>query len=429
MPRRELAAVPTSAGVGVGERGRGVVVVAELTPAEAAALDGGAVSAVATAAGAPLSHASILVRSLGIPAVTGAGRELLDIPDGVPVLVDGDAGRVVVDPSPGEIDAARARQDDAGRRRDEARRRAVEPASTLDGRRVAVLANAGGLDDARRAVDEGADGIGMLRSEFAFLGRTAPPGEDEQYDTYRAVARVVGERPLVIRTLDLGADVPAWEPAAEANPALGNRGLRLMLGRRELFDTQLRAVARLARDRPLGLMFPMVTTIEELRRAKACLEEAGGETGIAARIDLGMTVEVPAAALTAEVFARAVDFFAVGTNDLTQYTLACDRGNAAVATLADGLHPAVLRLIGEVAAAGRRHGRPVCVVGELAADPVGLTVLLGLGVPAVSVRPNAVAAVKQLVRGVVMDEAAALAEAAQAAESAAAVRDLAARIR
>ena len=423
-----LVGVPTAPGAGVGPvvryAGRAlhaegeVVVASDLTPADVASFAAAVPAAVVTVAGAPLSHAAILARSLGIPVVLGLGPELMAVPPGTTVLVDGDAGTVRVAPSPEEVEGAHARQRAARQEQDEARRVGAAPAFTRDGCAVPVVANVGGPDDARLAVSEGADGVGMLRTEFAFLGRPGPPSEREQYLAYRAVADAIGERPLVVRTLDLGADVPAWDLDPEPNPALGNRGIRLALARPDLLRTQLTALAQLAQDRAIDVMFPMVTTVDELRRAKAAVPLRAG---------VGITVEVPAAAVTAELFAPMVDFFAIGTNDLTQYTLATDRGNAAVAALADGLHPAVLRLIGEVTAAGGRHGRPVCVVGELASDPLAVPVLLGLGVASLSVRPNAVAAVKQVVRTVTIDDARALAAAALEAESAVSVRDLVAR--
>lgn len=292
----------------------------------------------------------------------------------------------------------------------------------LDGLVVPVLANVGSPGEAQVAVAAGADGVGMLRTEFAFLGRAESPSEQEQYNAYRGVADAVGDRPLVVRTLDLGADIPTWGGAVEANPALGNRGLRFTLGAPELFETQLRAIVRLAEHRPLQVMFPMVTTIDEVRAARACLDAV--TTALPGAIEIGITVEVPAAALTAEAFAPLVDFFAIGTNDLTQYTLAADRSNAAVAVLADGLHPGVLRLIRAVTATGEAHQRPVEVVGELGCDRLAVAVLLGLGVSALSVRPNAVATVKQAVRAVRLDDARRLAEIALQAESAPAVRRL-----
>lgn len=430
-PERVLAGVPTSPGVAAGPVVHlpldpagpgGVVVAGDLSPADVLALDRPAVVALATAAGAPLSHASILARSLGIPVVTGLGPDVVALLAGAFVLVDGDAGTVCVDPAPARLEEAAARGGAAASRSDEARRRAAEPACTVDGRVVPVLANVGSPHEARAAVLAGADGVGMLRTEFAFLGRPDPPGEQDQFEAYLGVADAVGDRPLVVRTLDLGADIPTWGGVTEMNPALGNRGLRLALSRPGLLETQLRAVARLAGRRPLQVMFPMVTTVDELRDARACL--AAVSSAPPGAIEIGITVEVPAAALTAVAFAPLVDFFAVGTNDLTQYTLAVDRANAAVAGLADGMHPGVLRLIHAVTLAGAAHGRPVEVVGELGCDPLAVPLLIGLGVGALSVRPNAVATVKQAVRGVHPDRARRLAEAALRAESAAAVRRL-----
>lgn len=433
-PRRQrpsLAGKATAPGVGFGPAVRppthdrsGVLVTADLTPADAAAIDPSKITAVVIAAGAPLSHAAIVVRSLGIPAVAGTGHELLDIPAGTDLLVDGDTGIVRIDPTASEIELARARQLAGLRMRDDARRLGAGPAATTDGHVVGVAANVGGTDDARLAVREGADGVGMLRTEFAFLGRDEPPDEEAQYRAYRDVADALGDRPLVVRTLDLGADIPAWNAPPEPNPALGNRGIRLTLSDPGLFRTQLRAVTRLARDRPIGVMFPMVTTVSELLEARAYLDES--PVGADA-LRVGITVEVPAAALIAEVFAPNVDFFAIGSNDLTQYALATDRANSAVADLADGLHPAVLKLIREVTAAAERHERTVSVVGELASDPLAIPVLMGLGVTSLSVRPNAVAAVKQVVRQVNLGEARLLSARAISAESSAEVRQLAAR--
>jgi len=429
-----LVGVPTSPGAGAGPvvrpTGRapaaGVVVAGDLTPGDVMALDAGSVRAVATAAGAPLSHAAIVARSRGIPLVTGLGPAVLDIPEGTLVLVDGGAGTVHVDPEPSVVEAAAARQRAAAARDDEAQARAMDAARTVDGHLVPVVANVGGPDEARVAIAAGADGVGMLRTEFAFLDRPHPPGEDEQYLAYRRVADALDGRPLVVRTLDLGADIPAWGGMAEPNPALGNRGLRFTLTAPDLLETQLRAVIRLAAERPVQVMFPMVTGVDEVRAARACLDRLVDRSGSAPTVEVGITVEVPAAAVTAEAFAPLVDFFAIGSNDLTQYTLAADRQNAAVAALADGLHPAVLRLIRLVAYAGEVHRRPVEIVGEMATDPLAIPIILGLGVTMLSVRPNAVATVKQAVRATSLAKARGLAEAALDAESAAAVRRLAA---
>lgn len=413
-------AVGVVAAAGSGMPG-GVVVAADLTPGQVVALGAGVV-AVATAGGAPLSHAAILARSLGVPVVTGLGPEILALPAGTAVLVDGHTGTVHVRPGPAEVEAAGRRARHAALAQEQARRRATEPAVTVDGQAVAVVANVGTADETALAVAAGADGIGMLRTEFAFLNRADAPGEDEQYLAYRAVADALGDRPLVVRTLDLGADIPAWGGEPEANPALGNRGIRFTLGAPALLDAQLRAIARLAEERPVQVMFPMVTTVDEVRQARARLEAVARPAAV---LDVGVTVEVPAAAVCADALAPAVDFLTVGSNDLTQYTLAVDRANAAVAGLADGLHPAVLRLVaGVCAAAGGRHRLPVTIVGELASDPAAVPVLLGLGIGTLSVRPNAVAAVKQAVRAVSLADARRLAGAALDAGSASAVRAL-----
>lgn len=404
----------------------GVVVAADLTPGDVMALDAGAVRAVATAAGAPLSHAAIVARSRAIPLVTGLGPAVLEIPEGTPVLVDGGAGTVHVDPEPSVVQAAEARHRAAAARDAEGHALAAHAARTVDGHLVPVVANVGGPDEARVAIAAGADGVGMLRTEFAFLDRPHPPGEDEQYEAYRGVADALDGRPLVVRTLDLGADIPAWGGVPEPNPALGNRGLRFTLTAPDLLETQLRAVVRLAAERPVQVMFPMVTGVDEVRAARSCLHRLVDRSGSTPTVEVGITVEVPAAAVTAEAFAPLVDFFAIGSNDLTQYTLAADRQNAAVAALADGLHPAVLRLIRLVADAGEVHHRPVEIVGELATDPFAVPIILGLGVTTLSVRPNAVATVKQAVRATSLAEARGLAEAALDAESAAAVRRLSA---
>ncbi|HEX2699319.1 MAG TPA: putative PEP-binding protein [Acidimicrobiales bacterium] len=430
-----LAGVPTSPGVGSGPvahlpaggppgRPGSVVVAADVTPAQMAVLTPATVAAVATAAGAPLSHAAILARSLGLPVVTGLGPDLMAIRPGTPVLVDGDAGTVHVDPPVALVQAAAARAVADRRHLEDAVRRAMAPAVTCEGCTVPVLVNVGDAAEARTAVAGGADGVGMLRTEFTFLDRADAPAEDEQYRAYHAVADAIGVRPLVVRTLDLGADIPAWGSADEPNPALGNRGVRFSLATPRLLETQLRAIARLAADRPVRVMFPMVTTVDEVHAARACLDRIAGVAGTRSRIEVGITVEVPAAALTADALAPLVDFFAIGTNDLTQYTLAADRANAAVAGLADGMHPAVLRLISEVTAAGDRHGRAVEVVGELACDPLAVGLLIGLGVTELSVRPNAVPVVKQAVRTIRLDGARALAKTALDATSATAVRRL-----
>ena len=381
----------------------GIVLAADLTPADTAALDRELVRGIATAYGGPTSHSAILARSLGIPAAVGLGEQLLDVPEGAPLALDGDAGAVVVDPAE---ELVRDYERRSAEREEEARRArasAQRPAQTRDGRRIEVVANVGSPEDVDAAVASGAEGVGLLRTEFLFLERDSVPTEDEQYAAYADIAERLQGRPLILRTLDVGADKPLpYVPRrAEANPFLGVRGIRLGLAQPELLETQLRAALRVAALHPLKVMFPMVTTLAEyhqavslLDRAREHLEERGETAG---PMEVGIMVEVPAAALAADAFAPEVDFFSIGTNDLVQYTMAAERGNEAVAGLADGLHPAVLRLIRSVAAVAEAHGKWVGVCGELAADPLAVPVLVGLGVSELSVNPPAIPATKEAV--------------------------------
>jgi multiphosphoryl transfer protein len=406
----------------------GVLVAADVAPADVVRLDPARVEGLATAGGGPTSHAAILARAAGIPAVVGLGSELLGVQDGTMLVVDGDDGVVHIDPDAPTLRGLSARRD-ASRARDEAaRKQAVAPAATRDGVSVEVMANAGSLADAHAALTGGADGIGLLRTEFLFLKRDAAPDEDEQYRAYDAIAQVMGQRPVVLRTLDAGADKPLayLDHGGEANPFLGVRGIRLGLQEPALLRTQLRAALRAAMSHPIRIMFPMVSTLEELTAARALVEEATSELRAqgweAAPPAIGVMIEVPSAALQAQLFAAEVDFFSIGTNDLAQYVMAAERGNERVARLADGLHPAVLRLIGEVGAAAEEHGIPAGVCGELAGDRLATALLIGLGITELSMAPPAVASIKAIVRE--LDSAAARAVARQALE-----RDDAASVR
>jgi phosphoenolpyruvate-protein phosphotransferase/dihydroxyacetone kinase phosphotransfer subunit len=405
--------------------GAGIIVAPDLTPAQTAALEPSVVQGIATAFGGPTSHSAILARSLGLPAVVGLGEALLALPEDTPLALDGDAGVAYPNP-PAEVSAeyeerAQARAEVVRA----ARAAAQDPATTRDGTTIEVAANVGSLADVPAALASGADGVGLLRTEFLFLDRAAMPDEEEQYHAYVGVARALEGRPLVLRTLDVGADkpLPYVEQPPEANPYLGQRGLRLGLARPDVLEVQLRAALRVAAEYPVKIMFPMVATIEEFRAAVCLLESAREESG-QPRPDVGVMVEVPSVALVADAFADEVDFFSVGTNDLTQYTLAAERGNERVAAIADPLHPAVLRLIQLVAEAARTHGKWVGVCGEVAGDTLATPVLLGLGVTELSAAPPLVPSVKDAVRAVELDEARTLAADALRLESAADVRDL-----
>ncbi|HEX4357377.1 MAG TPA: phosphoenolpyruvate--protein phosphotransferase [Pseudonocardia sp.] len=405
----------------------GVLVAADLTPAEAAGLDRDRVDAVLLAYGSPTAHSVILLRALGIPAVVGAGPAVLEIAAGTPLAVDGSRGELVVNP---DADAMRAFADRAGEladRQREASAHAGEAAATRDGTPIPVAANLGSVADAVTATEGGADLAGLVRTEFLFLDRDRAPDATEQETTYRAIAAAMGGRRITLRTLDVGGDKPlSYVPMpAEANPFLGVRGIRLALARPELLAEQLLAVVRVAHDTPVDLMFPMVATLDELLAARRALDGAVERVGrgVPPGLRVGIMVEVPAAALKAAVFAPHVDFFSIGTNDLTQYALAAERGNDAVAALGDALDPGVLRLIEAVCAAAG-DDTLVAVCGEAAADEQATAVLLGLGVRELSVTPRAVARVKQAVRAVDLPAARALATEALRAESAAAVRAL-----
>jgi phosphocarrier protein FPr len=425
---RVVAAITGEQRAGPGEPG--IVVAGELTPADAAGLDPDLVRGIATAHGSVTAHAAILARALGLPAAVGLGDAVLVVAEGTPLLLDGDAGTLLVDPPPAELAAARERRERAAARRAAALERASEPGAMRDGARVEVFANLGSAAEAAKAVELGAEGVGLLRTEFLFLDRAQLPGEDEQVETLREIARALQGRPLVVRTLDAGADkpLPALPMPAEANPFLGVRGIRLALQRPEILATQLRAILRVAAEHPVKAMLPMVATLSEIQATRALLEEARAATGIVAPLDLGIMVEVPAAALTAARLAPHVDFFSLGTNDLTQYTMAAERGDERLAALLAGPQPAVLRLVRATVEAAAAHGRWVGVCGELAGDPAAAVLLAGLGVTELSMAPALIAEAKAALRAVDLADARAAAHAALDAEDADAARRLAAAL-
>ena len=384
-----------------------VLVTDELLPGDAATLDPDRVAGVATAHGGATGHAAIIARSLGVPTVVGLGPSLLAVPEGTPLLLDGDAGTVRVDPDPAAAELHREQSAAADARHAVALEHAAGPAVTLDGVGIDVFANLGDIDGAPAAVEQGAEGVGLLRTEFLFLDRDELPDEDEQAEAYATVARGLGGRPLIIRTLDVGADKPlrALPQEPEANPFLGRRGIRLQLARRDLLSAQLRAVLRTAAEHPVKVMFPMVATIGEVRAARAALDEARRDLGIDPPLEVGVMVEVPAVAVDAERFARELDFLSIGTNDLAQYTMAAERGNEHVAALAAGPVPAVLRLIDLTVRGAQAHGRWVGVCGELAGDVDGARLLAGLGVSELSMAPPRIADVKQTLRELDLERA------------------------
>ncbi len=399
-----------------------ILVARDLAPSETAGLDRALVLGFATEQGSATAHTAILARALGLPAVVGIAGLVEAVHDGQAVLLDGDEGTLVIDPPADAVTAVGAPGQIASD---------AEPAVTRDGRRVEVGCNAAGVEDARRAAAAGADGIGLLRSEFLFLKSDRLPTEDEQVAVLEEVTTAMAGRPVILRTLDVGADkpLPALPQPPEANPALGVRGLRLQLLRRpDLLVDQLRAALRVSARHPLLLMFPMVSTLDEVRRAKALLAQARRDVDPSATdgtgMQVGIMIEVPAAAISADVLAAEVDFFSLGTNDLTQYLFAVDRTNPELAPLADSLHPAMLRMIDQVVKAAHRRHRWVGVCGEMASDLWAVPLLVGLGIDELSVHPPAVARVKALVRSLDAAECARAARAALKLDSGAAVRRL-----
>ncbi|WP_197329946.1 phosphoenolpyruvate--protein phosphotransferase [Ralstonia syzygii] len=403
-----------------------ILVAQDLSPSDTAALDTRRIAGIVTAQGGPTSHTAILTRTLGIPAVVAAGPAVLDVASGTQAIVDGSGGQLYLDPDDAGIASAKAwLQEDAARAQREQAERGL-PARTRDGHTVEIAANVNLPAQAIEAVTLGAEGVGLMRTEFLFLERDHAPDEDEQYDVYAAMLAALGGRPLIVRTLDIGGDkqVPHLNLPKEENPFLGVRGARLLLRRPDLMEPQLRALYRAAGSGgPLSIMFPMITSLDEVIALRAACERIRAELGAPA-VPLGIMVEVPAAALLADRLAEHVDFFSIGTNDLTQYTLAIDRQHPDLAAEADSLHPAVLRLIQLAVQGATRRGRWVGVCGGLAGDPFGALLLTGLGVHELSMSPRDIPAVKARLRDAHVRQLTELAGQALACASAEDVRAL-----
>lgn len=391
-----------------------VVLAHDLTPSETAGLNKQFVLAFATEAGGPTSHTAILAGAHEIPSVVGIGSFLADVSGGETVIIDGDHGEVIIDP---DADCLARYQVNAARSKsvsEKLRLRGGEKSVTRDGTDIPVYGNIEFPDEIELCRERGADGIGLYRTEFLYLGSTQDRTEEDHLAAYQQVAQAFPGRPIVIRTLDLGADkVPRRLKSyfdGEANPELGLRSIRLSLSDKDLFKTQLRAILRAA---PLGdvrVMFPLISSLTELRQAKMILKDVcedllEQEAHFRGDIPIGMMVEVPAAAMMADLFAREVDFFSIGTNDLIQYTLAADRGNPAVSPYYNASDPAILRLIQMIVAAARRNGIPVTVCGQMSSDPKYVPLLVGLGVRELSATPQAIPQVKAVIRSISIEQA------------------------
>jgi phosphotransferase system enzyme I (PtsI) len=403
-----------------------ILVTHDLTPSLTVQLDRETIRAIATDAGTRTSHVAILARSLGLPAVVGLRDATLKLHGGEEVILDGSSGVVIANPTPTQVAAysARAQRELS----DTAELQALSGAEpvTLDGVRITLRANVDLPEEAEAAANSGAEGVGLMRTEFLVVGRATMPDEEEQYRAYTRVVTAFAGKPVVIRTFDVGGDkLPVGGYPTEANPFLGWRAIRMCLDEPELFKTQLRALLRAATHGDVRIMLPLVVTVDEVRQARRLLGEAAAELdarGVEYRHDLplGVMVETPAAALAADSLIGEVAFFSIGTNDLVQYTLAVDRGNANLASRFTPLHPAVLRLIRRTVEVGVANGLEVSVCGEMASQPIMAFALIGLGVRQLSVAARSVPLVKRIVRGVSAEIAA---EAAQAALAARTARD------
>ncbi len=388
---------------------RSVAVAADLPPSVTAELDRSLLAGIAMEAGSRTAHAVILARALGIPAVVGVHGLLQAVEEAHSIAVDGDAGEVLLDPSPQEIEQRRAAAAAAAAA---ALELSTSPLVTRDGTRVVLAANIGRPEEARSALERGAEAIGLFRTEFLFMGRREAPDEDEQARAYAEVLQAFGERPVVIRLIDLGGDKQlAYLPLdPEDNPFLGVRGLRLVERHAELLMTQLRAILEAGRRTATQpwIMAPMVADLDDVHRLHELVEQAAGEsapTSAARAPQVGVMIEVPAAVTLADKIAKEVAFMSIGTNDLTQYLLAADRTNPALSARQDPMHPAVLRAISATAAAAREAGIPIAVCGEMAGDPAGALALVGLGVGELSMQPASFTSVKRALAGVTVDAA------------------------
>jgi phosphotransferase system enzyme I (PtsI) len=401
-----------------------ILVTHDLTPSLTVQLDRGAIAGIATDAGTRTSHVAILARSLGLPAIVGLRTATQQLKGGEIAILDGSTGLLSINPSHREIVSCRERARQEALAEVELSHLANLDAVTTDGVRITLRANVDLPEEAELAAKSGAEGVGLMRTEFLVVGRATMPDEDEQYKAYTRVVQAFNGRPVVIRTFDVGGDkLPVGGYATEPNPFLGWRAIRMCLDQPELFGVQLRALLRAAVHGDVQIMLPLVVTVDEVRQARALLDQAARDldargANFRRDVPLGVMIETPAAALACDTFVGDVAFFSIGTNDLVQYTLAVDRGNANLATRFTPLHPAVLKLIRRTVVTAEENQLTVAVCGEMASQPLMAFALIGLGVRQLSVAPRSVPLVKRLMRGISVEVAEAAAQSALAAGTA-----------
>lgn len=396
-----------------------IIVSNDLAPSDCISLPKKLIMGFCTVEGGATSHTAILARSLGVPAIAGVPGEVTGLDSGSTVILDGFRGELIAEADENTLQTYRQKREQKLQAANSALQEADQPAVTRDGRKIDVFVNLGSdnLEDLEQTLRHGAEGVGLLRTEFIYLDCQEMPDEEYQYEKYRTFASVFREKPVILRTLDIGGDkqLPYLDLPHELNPFLGVRGLRLCLRNPDLFKTQLRAALRASAHGNLQVMFPMVTKVSEVRQARSLLEECRLELqeeghALPERVEVGIMIEIPAAALLADHLAKEVDFFSIGTNDLSQYTLAVDRTNATLANLANAFDPAVLLLVRNVVRAGHEHGKQVGICGELAGDPLAIPILVGLELDKLSMNLPAVPVAKQIIRRLNFAETKELAE-------------------
>lgn len=406
---------------------RAIVIADDLKPSELISLDAARLAAIALAKGGATSHVALLAAAMGVPALVALGEATSKIVEGSWVIVDAEEGVLTPAPDTAQLSAAERTIKAREHRKQSERAAAGLDCYTADGTRIEVFANLASVGEAKLAVGSGAEGCGLLRTEFLFLDRTSPPDEAEQFRQYQDIAAVLAGRPLIIRTLDIGGDkpIPYLPLPAEDNPALGLRGVRTSLWRPDLLRVQLRAILRVQPAGQCRILVPMVTDVGEIRAVRGMIDEVQRELGCSIPVQVGAMIETPASALLADRLLREVDFVSIGSNDLTQYTLAMDRTHSDLAHRIDGLHPAVLSLIANVGAAGEQQNKLVALCGGLASEPTAVPLLLGLGVRELSVVPTLVPQMKSIVRVLQLDACQRLARRALEQQTAEEVRTLA----